>query len=95
MRCLPPSYISALRAEFNETRRLRLDTPNGRSLWIVDVTAQCHEPAVLIAYEGGGAMRFEFDRPLNAYRLVSSGFSGGIAHLVNDLLNALFPPRMG
>ena len=85
--------IMALRRQFNRERKLKLDFPGGKSLWIVDVTEQCSGPTVLVAYEGGGVIRFEFDRPLNLFRLYSAGFAGGVAIRVLDALTDLFPPK--
>lgn len=48
------------------------------------------KPCVVVAYEGGGAFVYEFDRPLNPFRLIKSGFSGAVAEAASQLLNELF-----
>lgn len=81
----------ALRRQFKEQRMLRLDVAQGKSLWIVDVSKTCDGPTILVTYEGGGVIRFTFDRPLNLFRLYSAGFPGGLASSVLELLTSLFP----
>lgn len=83
----------ALRREFNHKRKLKLDVTRDKALWILDVSDACGDPTVLVVYEGGGVIRFPFDRPLNLFRLYSAGFSGGLAMHVLDVLTGLFPPR--
>ena len=83
----------ALRRQFKEQRMLQLGVGSGKFLWIVDVTQKCASPTVLVAYEGGGVIRFEFDRPLNLFRLYSAGFPGGLAGSVLELLDNLFPHK--
>jgi hypothetical protein len=48
------------------------------------------KPCVVVAYEGGGAFVYDFDRPLNPFRLIKSGFSGAVAEAASELLNELF-----
>lgn len=82
-----------LREEFKRTRKLRLDLLGAKTLWIIDVTECCSTPSLLVGYEGGGFIRFEFDRPLNLFRLYSGGFPGGVAFQVLEILEGIFPPN--
>lgn len=84
---------AVFRDEFRRLRKIRIDIEGAKSLWIVDVTDCCDRPTVLVGYEGGGFVRFEFDRPLNLFRLYSGGFSGGIAFQVLQILEGMFPPN--
>lgn len=84
---------AVLRDEFRRLRQLRVDIDGAKSLWIVDATESCDGPSILVGYEGGGFVRFGFDRPLNLFRLYSGGFSGGIASRVLEILEGMFPPN--
>lgn len=44
---------------------------------------------VVVAYEGAGAFVFNLDRPVNKFRLVSSGFDMSVAEIVADLINRM------
>lgn len=66
-----------------------LDTENGR-LSCMDIAHLVRHPAVLVSYEGGGSLIFEFDRPLNAFRMIGRGFPPSIAAATAELVNTLF-----
>lgn len=44
---------------------------------------------MVVIYENRGALFFELDRPMNAFRLASAGISMRVAPEVSDMLNRL------
>jgi len=83
--------LAALAAQFQDTGQVAMADPSGRRLFIINVASLLGKPAVLLAHEGNGSMVFDFDRPLNAFRLISVGFPIEVAEQAANLLALLFP----
>lgn len=83
--------ISELAAQFRAQSQVALTDPSGRRFFIVNVSTSVGKPALLMAYEGRGVMIYDFDRPLNEFRLITSGFPKMIAEQAAKLVNTLFP----
>lgn len=81
--------IEELALKLKEQGGFIFQTELGRIV-VTDIKWLVHKPAILIACEGGGGVLFEFDRPLNAFRLMSKGFPGPVAKDTADLINSLF-----
>lgn len=44
---------------------------------------------VILAYEGRGTIFFKIDRPMNHFRLMTSGFPEKVARPLSDMINRL------
>lgn len=83
--------IRDLVEQFRSQSQVVLTDPSGRRFFIVNVSTSVGKPALLMAYEGRGSMVYDFDRPLNEFRLITSGFPKLIAEQAAKLVNTLFP----
>lgn len=87
---LDPNLVEELRRTFRATGSAKLVDPAGRRIYLVDTRLLGETPAeLLLAYEGQGSIVFSLDRPMNAFRLVSAGFSMRVAPQVAEIVNAL------
>jgi len=66
---------------------IRMPTPTG-DLFLVDARV-FQKAGLLIASSNGGCFLWDYDRPLNAFRLLSAKFPLGIAETVSNIANAL------
>jgi hypothetical protein len=82
--------IELLATQMRDRGGFILTTKAGR-LIVVDIKWLAHKPAVLLTCDKGGGMIFEFDRPLNSYRLMFHGFPREMSSHASDLINRLFP----
>jgi hypothetical protein len=92
---MPPTTdadpLDALAQQFTDTGMAMMTDAKERRLFIINIAVRLGKPAVLLAYEGYGSAVYEFDRPLNAFRLISAGFPAEAAGQVAALLAKLFP----
>jgi hypothetical protein len=87
--------IAAIRESFRRDRVAQVTDAHDKSIWLVDISAQVGMPAILVAYEGAGAVRFTFDRPINRFRLLSAGFPGRVVDVLVELVSRVFAATDG
>ena len=82
--------VEILKDSLQERGTALLTDINGSRLTLIsNKVLGITNPCILISYEGYGSFYYEFDRPLNAFRLISAGFSLRVAQEVSDLINKL------
>jgi hypothetical protein len=88
---LSETGIKNLRQDLVQAGIAAFQDPQGRLVTIASTQALgVAGPArMMIAYEGKGCAVFDGDRPLNKFRLVSAGFSGDVASILAETVNAI------
>ena len=80
-----------------EGRTLVKDSDGRRLLITTTTRLNLDGDEVILAYEGRGTIYFQLDRPMNHFRLLSSGFpekaAVSVADMVNRLINVLAERR--
>jgi hypothetical protein len=83
--------IEWLRDQIFEDGRFRVPV-GGKWLFVLDVADLMEgEPHYLISYDGGGSLLHDMTRPVNEFRLISAGFTGGAAKMIAEIVNAALP----
>jgi len=85
------TVVDWLRDQIFEEGRFRVPV-GGKWLFVIDVADLMDGDAhYLISYEGGGSLLHDMTRPVNEFRLISAGFTGGAAKMIAEIVNAALP----
>lgn len=78
--------IDEVRRQLREDGKAIVPTAHDRRVFLIPLSWTSE---LIVAYENGGCFVYNFDRPVNEFRLIKAGFTVTVAKAVSQLLTAL------